>query len=60
MLTALVSDMLLFCNEPGAKRNINVDGIAYEKMAVEAQEALAKSRDAVPRGQIEVVGASFG
>jgi len=52
--------MLLFCNEPGAKRNINVDGIAYEKMAVEDQEALAKLRDAVARGQIEVVGTSFG
>jgi hypothetical protein len=60
VLTGLVRDILFFCNEPGAKRNINVVGIAYEKMAVEAQEALAKSRDAGPRGQIEVVGASFG
>jgi hypothetical protein len=40
VLTALVRDKLLFCNDPGAKRNINVDGIAYVKVVVEAQEAL--------------------
>jgi alpha-mannosidase len=53
-------DMLHFCAETGAKGNINFDGIGYEKMAVEAPDALAALRAAVERGQIEVVGASYG
>lgn len=53
-------DMLHFCEETGAKGNVNFEGIGYEKMAVEAPEALAELRDAIARGQIEVVGSSYG
>jgi alpha-mannosidase len=55
-----VRDMLHFCDETGAKGNINFDGIGYEKLAVEAPEALTKLREAIAAGQIEVVGASYG
>lgn len=55
-----VRDMLHFCNETGAKGNINFDVIGYEKMAAEAPDALQELRDAVHSGQIEVVGASYG
>lgn len=53
-------DMLHFCNETGAKGNINFDVIGYEKMATESPDALHELRDAVQSGQIEVVGASYG
>ena len=53
-------DMLHFCNASGAKGHVNFDGIGYEKMAVEAPDALAELRDAIARGQIEVAGASYG
>lgn len=53
-------DMLHFCEETGAKGNVNFEGIGYEKMAVEAPEALTELRDAIARGQIEVVGSSYG
>ncbi len=55
-----VHDMLYFCRDSGAKGNIDFDAIAYEKMAVESPETLAELRDAIMRGQIEVVGASYG
>jgi len=60
VLPSSTRDMLHFCRETGAKGNINFDGIGYEKMASEAPEALAALREAVQRGQIEVVGASYG
>lgn len=53
-------DMLHFCRETGAKGNVNFDGIGYEKLAVEAPDALAELRDAIAQGQIEVVGSSYG
>ena len=52
-------DMLAFCNATGAKGNINFDGIGYEKMAVEAPEALQELRVAIASGQVEVVGGSY-
>lgn len=55
-----VRDMLMFCNETGAKGHINFEGIGYEKMAAEAPDALAELRAAVESGQIEIVGASYG
>jgi alpha-mannosidase len=55
-----VRDMLSFCRGSGAKGNINFDAIGYEKMAVESPEALAELREAIAKGQIEVVGASYG
>ncbi len=53
-------DMLFFCRETGAKGNVNFDAIGYEKMAVEAPDALAELREAIAKGQIEVVGGSYG
>lgn len=53
-------DMLHFCEETGAKGNVNFEGIGYEKMAVEAPDALAELRGAIAKGQIEVVGSSYG
>ncbi|HEY8446960.1 MAG TPA: hypothetical protein VIL01_07605 [Thermomicrobiales bacterium] len=60
VLPASVRDMLDFCEKTGVKGNVNFEGIGYEKLAVEAPEALAALREAVQRGQIEVVGASYG
>ena len=53
-------DMLHFCNETGAKGNINFDVIGYEKMAMESPGAFQELRDALQSGQLEVVGASYG
>jgi alpha-mannosidase len=53
-------DMLDFCKAVGAKGNINFDGIGYEKMAVEAPDALNDLRAALKDGTLEVVGASYG
>ena len=55
-----VRDMLHFCAETGARGNLNFDAIGYERLAVEAPEALQALREALARGQIEVVGASYG
>ena len=60
VLPGSVRDMLRFCAETGARGNVNFDGIGYEKMAVEAPDALGELRDAIAAGQIEVVGASYG
>jgi alpha-mannosidase len=53
-------DMLRFCEETGAKGNVNFDGIGYEKMAAEAPEALAALKSAIAEGKIEPVGCSYG
>lgn len=53
-------DMLRFCRETGAKGNLNFDAIGYERLASEAPEVLRELRDALEKGQIEVVGASYG
>lgn len=55
-----VRDMLAFCQATGAKGNVNFDGIGYEKLAVEAPDALAALRSALASGQLEVVGGSYG
>ena len=60
VLPGSVRDMLHFCAATGAKGNVNFDGIGYEKLAVEAPDALAELRAAVAAGTIEVVGASYG
>lgn len=59
-LPGSVRDMLHFCEETGAKGNVNFDGIGFEKLAAEAPDALAALKNAVLDGQIEVVGASYG
>lgn len=60
VMPASTRDMLHFCNATGAKGNVNFDGIGYEKLAVEAPDALNELRDAIQKGQIEVVGCSYG
>src|SRR5262245_39498513 len=60
VLPGSVRDMLALCDAAGVKGNVNFDGVGYEKLAIEAPEALATLRAAVTSGQIEVVGASYG
>jgi alpha-mannosidase len=59
VLPSSVRDMLAFCRETGTKGNINFDAVGYEKLAVEAPEALAELRQAIAEGTIEVVGGSY-
>jgi len=59
-LPSSARDMLAFCQQTGAKGQLNFDGIGYEKLAVEAPEVLAELRAAIARGQVEVAGASYG
>ncbi|HEY1617440.1 MAG TPA: hypothetical protein VGG25_07465 [Streptosporangiaceae bacterium] len=60
VLADSVADMLAFCAATGARGNINFDAVGYEKMAAESPEALARLREAVGAGRIEVAGASYG
>ena len=60
VLPGSVRDMLHFCQQTGARGNVNFDGVGYERLAAEDPEALADLRAAVRRGIIEVVGASYG
>jgi len=60
VLPGSVDDMLNYCRTAGVKGCINFDGIGYEKMAAECPEHLAKLREAVQEGTIEVVGGSYG
>jgi alpha-mannosidase len=59
VLPSSVRDMLAFCAHGGIKGNVNFDAVGYEKLAVEAPEALAELRDAIAAGTIEVVGGSY-
>lgn len=59
-LSGSVDDMLKFCHETGVKGHINFDGIGYEKLAVQNPDTLARLKDAIIAGTIEVVGASYG
>lgn len=60
VLPGSIRDMLHFCEETGAKGNVNFDGIGYEKLAAENPEALQELKEAVSRGQVEPVGGSYG
>jgi|GEM_PF-427896 len=60
VLPGSVRDMLRFCQETGAKGNVNFDGVGYEKLAAEDPEALAELRAAIQAGTIEPVGCSYG
>jgi alpha-mannosidase len=60
VLADSVADMLAFCAATGARGNVNFDAVGYEKMAAESPEALARLREAVGAGQVEVAGASYG
>ncbi|HWQ11675.1 MAG TPA: hypothetical protein VNL77_02680 [Roseiflexaceae bacterium] len=60
VLPSSTRDMLALCDAAGVKGNVNFDGVGYEKLAVEAPEALAALREAVQAGRVEVVGASYG
>ncbi|MEV4534356.1 hypothetical protein AB0J82_11055 [Asanoa sp. NPDC049518] len=60
VLGASVRDMLAFTAATGARGNLNVDGVGFERMAAEEPEALAVLRGAVADGTVEIVGASYG
>ncbi len=60
VLPSSVRDMLHFCQELGAKGNVNFDGVGYEKMASECPDALAELKQAVHNGTVEIVGGSYG
>jgi alpha-mannosidase len=60
VLPGSVDDMLAYCRATGVKGNINFDGIGYEKLASESPEHIAKLREAIKDGTIEVVGGSYG
>ena len=60
VLPASVRDMLHFCKETSTKGQVNFDAVGYEKMAVEAPEALQELRAAIATGTIEVSGGSYG
>ena len=59
VLPSSVRDMLAFCAHGGIKGNVNFDAVGYEKLAVEAPDALAELRAAIASGTIEVVGGSY-
>jgi alpha-mannosidase len=60
VLPGSTDDMLAFCRDRGIRGGVNFDGIGYEKMAAESPEHLAKLRDAIRSGMVEVVGGSYG
>jgi alpha-mannosidase len=60
VLPESVRDMLWYCRKTGTKGNINFDAVGYEKLAVQAPQALASLREAIAGGTVEVVGASYG
>ncbi len=60
VLPGSIDDMLSYCRATGVKGNINFDGIGYEKLASESPEHIAKLREAIADGTIEVVGGSYG
>lgn len=60
VLPGSVADMLRFCEETGAKGNLNFDAVGYERLAVQNPESFAQLRAAVRDGRIEIVGASYG
>lgn len=60
VLPGCIDDMLHFCRETGASGCVNFEGIGYEKLAAEAPEALVRLREAIQRGIVEPVGASYG
>jgi len=60
VLPSSIQDMLRLCREAGVKGHVNFDAVGYEKLAVEAPDALAALRAAIHDGLIEVVGASYG
>ncbi|MGV3614664.1 MAG: glycosyl hydrolase-related protein [Fimbriimonas sp.] len=60
VLPGSVRDMLTFCQQTGARGNVNFEGVGYERLAAEDPEALADLRHAVRKGIVEVVGASYG
>ncbi len=52
-------DMMRLTDQTGAHGELNFDAVGYEKMAEQAPQILARLRDYIRRGQIEVAGASY-
>jgi alpha-mannosidase len=59
-LPSSVRDMLALIEATGARGNVNFDAVGYEKLALEAPEALNELRAAISAGKVEVVGGSYG
>ena len=53
-------DMMRLVDTTGARGELNFDGVGYEKLAEQAPRVLERLRDYIRRGQIEIVGASYG
>jgi len=60
VLPGSVRDMLAFSQATGAKGNVNFDGVGYERLATEDPEAFNDLRNAIRKGDIEIVGGSYG
>jgi alpha-mannosidase len=60
VLPSSAEDMMRLIDVTGARGNLNFDAVGYEKMAEQAPAVLARLKDYVRRGQLEVVGASYG
>lgn len=60
VLPGSVRDMIRLCEEAGVKGCVNFDGIGYEKLASEDPSSFALLKQAIQKGQIEIVGASYG
>jgi len=60
VLPSSAEDMMQLIDTTGARGELNFDAVGYEKMAEQAPRVLARLRDYIRRGQIEVAGASYG
>ncbi|MBZ5561030.1 MAG: hypothetical protein LAP13_01270 [Acidobacteriia bacterium] len=60
VLPSSAEDMMRLVDTTGARGELNFDGVGYEKLAEQAPRVLERLRDYIRRGQIEVVGASYG
>ncbi|USN98664.1 MAG: hypothetical protein H6810_10930 [Phycisphaeraceae bacterium] len=60
VLPDCIADQLALIQATGAAGGVNFDAIGYEKLAAEAPESLARLRQALDKGQAELVGGSYG
>lgn len=55
-----IVDMLHFCNQTGAKGNLNFDAVGYEKWAAANPEMVASMRQMLADGTMEIASGSYG
>ncbi|HZO99049.1 MAG TPA: glycosyl hydrolase-related protein [Terriglobia bacterium] len=60
VLPSSATDMMRLVDMTGARGSLNFDAVGYEKMAERSPAVLARLREYVRSGRIEVVGASYG